>query len=381
MVNEISLLGATGSIGQQVLSVAKAHNIRVKALTAAKNKELLAKMAKEFLPFVVCISDESLYKELKSDLFGLPVKVLCGSEGLSEIAALKVDMTVNALVGMAGLNPTLEAINAGNNIALANKETLVAAGEIVMRAAMEKDIAILPIDSEHSAIFQCLLGGRSAKKIILTASGGPFFGYTTDMLKSVSREQALKHPNWEMGQKITIDSATMMNKGLELIEAMWLFGVDSSQIEIVIHRQSIVHSAVEYIDGAIIAQLGVPDMRVPIQYALSYPDRFVCEAKALSLTEIGTLTFEPPDEDTFTCLKSARKAAAFGGNAGCIINSANEEAVALFLSEKIKFLEIPTLIEGALEDIPKIKNPTLEQIFETQAATREYIKERTELKI
>lgn len=372
---EIVLLGSTGSIGTQTSDVCRAHNIRIKALSAHHNLDLLEKQAREFLPEYVAVSDESNFGEIKSRLADTNIKILAGSDGLCELAALPCDKVVNAVVGMAGLLPTLAAISVGNNIALANKETLVAGGELVMNAAREKNVEITPIDSEHSAIYQCLLGAGDNKisKIILTASGGPFFGKTRAELENITREQALNHPNWNMGEKVTIDSATMMNKGLELIEAVWLFGVAPKQIEITVHRQSILHSAVEFEDGAIIGQLGSADMRIPIQFALTSPKRLSCPAKKLSLTEIGTLTFEKPDENVFTCLSAAKKAIEMGGNAPCIINCANEAAVSLFLEEKIGFLKIGELVNAALSDVKYIQNPALSDILNTRIAAEEYV--------
>jgi 1-deoxy-D-xylulose-5-phosphate reductoisomerase len=325
-MKQIVLLGSTGSIGIQTLEVCRLHNIKVKALSAHSNIELLQKQQREFDVQHVCLS-------------GISPDSLCS------LAAIPNCIVVNAIVGSAGLKPTLAAIRAGNNVALANKETLVAGGEIVMKFAKEKGVEIIPVDSEHSAIYQCLCGGGEINRIILTASGGPFFGYSREQLRSVTREQALYNPNWSMGAKITVDSATLMNKGLELIEAMYLFGVDENQIEVVIHPQSIVHSAVEFVDGSVIAQMGVPDMRLPIQYALTYPERLPCSVKPLSLTEAGRLTFSQPDCDVFPCLTLAREAARTGGDAPRWLNQANEEAVALFLSSEIAFHEIPEYIQ------------------------------------
>lgn len=372
---EIVLLGSTGSIGTQTLDVCRAHNIKIKGLSAHKNLELLEKQAREFSPEFVAVSDERNYSEIKTRLSDTNAKVLAGNDGLCELAAISCDKTVNAVVGMAGLMPTLSAINAGNNVALANKETLVAGGEIVMKAAREKKVEITPIDSEHSAIYQCLLGTGDNKisKIILTASGGPFFGRTRAELENITKEQALRHPNWNMGAKVTIDSATMMNKGLELIEAVWLFGVNASQVEITVHRQSILHSAVEFEDGAIIGQLGSADMRIPIQFALTSPNRFPCPAKKLSLTEVGKLTFEKPDEEVFCCLSAAKKAIEMGGNAPCIVNCANEAAVSLFLEEKIGFLRIGEVVNSALSNVKYIHNPSLSDILNTRAAAEEYV--------
>lgn len=372
---EIVLLGSTGSIGTQTSDVCRAHNIRIKALSAHQNLDLLEKQAREFLPDYVAVSDERNYKEIKARLADTDIKILSGGDGLCELAALPCDKVVNAVVGMAGLLPTLAAISVGNNIALANKETLVAGGELVMTAAREKNVDITPIDSEHSAIYQCLLGAGENKlsKIILTASGGPFFGKTRAELENITKEQALNHPNWDMGAKVTVDSATMMNKGLELIEAVRLFNVAPSQIEIVVHRQSVLHSAVEFEDGAVIAQLGIADMRIPIQFALTSPKRLACPVKKLSLTEVGSLTFEKPDEEVFTCLSAAKKAVEMGGNAPCIINCANEAAVSLFLEEKINFLEIGELVNSALSEVKYIQNPLLSDILNTRITAEEFV--------
>lgn len=372
---EIVLLGSTGSIGTQTADVCRAHNIRIKALSAHRNLDLLERQAREFLPEYVAVSDEGNYSEMKRRIADLNTKVLAGSDGLCDLAALSCDKTVNAVVGMAGLLPTLAAISVGNNVALANKETLVAGGEIVMNAAREKNVEITPIDSEHSAIYQCLLGAGENKisKIILTASGGPFFGKARAELENITKEQALKHPNWNMGEKVTVDSATMMNKGLELIEAVWLFAVKPAQVEITVHRQSVLHSAVEFEDGAIIAQLGSADMHIPIQFALTAPKRLSCPAKKLSLTDVGKLTFDKPDEEVFGCLSAAKKAIEMGGNAPCIVNCANEAAVSLFLEEKIGFLQIGEMVNSALSDVEYIHNPALSDILNTRAAAEEYV--------
>ncbi len=372
---EIVLLGSTGSIGTQTLDVCRMHNIKVKALSANSSIEILEKQAREFCPEYIAVSDEKYYGEIKSLLSDTNIKILCGDEAVCELAQLKCDRVVNAVVGFAGLLPTLAAFKAKNSVALANKETLVAGGELVMKTLKENNTSLLLIDSEHSAIFQCLMGAGNNKlsKIILTASGGPFFGKSRDELKNVTKAQALSHPNWKMGAKITVDSATMMNKGLELIEAVRYFDVSPEQVEIVIHRQSIVHSAVEFEDGAIIAQLGTADMRIPIQLALTYPKRLPCPAKKLSLTEVGTLTFEKPDEEVFGCLKAAKKAIRMGGNAPCIINCANETAVSLFLNDKISFLDIGNAVEDALSDVKFIKDPSLDEILETKLAAENYV--------
>lgn len=372
-MKEIVLLGSTGSIGTQVLEVARLHNIKVKALSAGSNVKLLEEQAREFSPQYVCIADKNKYLELKNALSDTSVKVLSGKSGLCELSALSCDSVVNAIVGMAGFIPTLTAINAGNNVALANKETLVVGGEIITAAVKEKGVQLLPIDSEHSAIFQSLMGsmGNKPRKIILTASGGPFRGFSKEQLRNVTKEQALKHPNWSMGSKITIDSATMMNKGLELIEAVWLFGVTPEQVEIVVHPQSILHSAVEFEDGSVIGQLGMPDMRIPIQLALTYPKRYNSPAKPLSLTDIRSLTFEKPDEEAFPCIGLAKRALNKGGNMPCIMNRANEVAVKQFLEDKIRFYEIAEKIQWAMENVSFYKEITPEIIEQTERKIEE----------
>lgn len=377
MGKRISILGSTGSIGTQSLEVAKAHHMQVYALAANRNIKLLEQQTREFQPKKVCIFEPDQYAELKQRLSDLPVQVLCGMEGLCDIASdTNADILINSVVGMVGLLPTLTAISAGLDIALANKETLVAGGSLVMDQAAKKDVHIYPVDSEHSAIFQCLQGNKREQlnKIILTASGGPFFGKTRAELESVTVADALNHPNWSMGNKITIDSATLMNKGLEFIEAKWLFDLTPDQIEIVVHRQSVVHSAVEYQDCSVIAQLGVPDMKIPIQYALLYPDRMPCPTKQLSLTDYGTLTFEKPDMETFTCLKTAIAAITVGGTAPCIVNGANEVAVAAFLAGKIPFLEIGALAQQAMQSIPAVKIETYEDVMKADTKAREFVR-------
>lgn len=374
-MKNLVLLGSTGSIGTQTLDVARLHNMKIKALAAKTNAELLEQQAREFKPEAVCIFDENMNKDMKVRLADTDIKVLSGMNGLCELAQMNCDMVVNSVVGMVGLRPTIAAIEAGNTLSLANKETLVVGGEIVMKLAREKGVKIVPIDSEHSAIFQCLMGNEQNKirKILLTASGGPFFGYTTEMLKNVTKEQALKHPNWTMGRKITIDSATLMNKGLELIEAVWLFNVAPEQVQIVVHRQSVIHSAVEYEDGSIIAQLGVPDMRTPIQFALTYPYRYSSPSEPLDLFKIGSFTFDRADEQTFKCLGAAKKAVSMGGNACCILNSANEACVDLFLHDKISFCEIGEIVSEALENVNKTDEISLDIILETERLTREFV--------
>lgn len=377
-MKNIVILGSTGSIGTQTLDVCRMHGFGVRALSAGSNTELLEKQAREFHPEYVCIFNENAFSDMKQRLSDTNVKVLCGMEGLCELARLGCDIVVNSVVGMVGLVPTLEAAKAGNDIALANKETLVAGGRLVTDCIKQNNVQLLPIDSEHSAIFQCLIGAGENRpsKILLTASGGPFYGKTRDDLREVTVEQALKHPNWSMGAKITIDSATLMNKGLELIEAVRLFDVRPEQVEIVVHRQSIIHSAVEFEDGAVIAQLGSADMRIPIQLALTYPERLPSPAKKLSLFDVGQLTFGRADEGTFTCLAAAKKAISLEGNAPCIVNSANEAAVALFLDRKIKFLDIGDVVNGALETVKFIAQPTLEDILDTRRAAEEYVAAR-----
>ena len=374
----ISLLGSTGSIGTQALEVARMHGYKISALAAGRRVELLEKQAREFTPRLVAVSDNDAYKDLKVRLRDTDIKVVGGEDAAIIAAAEDCDIVLNAIVGIAGLLPTLTAIDAGHDIALANKETLVAAGDIVMSKANEKNIKIYPVDSEHSAIFQSLMGTPhgALKKIILTASGGPFFGKTREELKNVRPEDALKHPNWDMGQKITIDSATMMNKGLEIIEAMHLFSVDASKIEVTVHKQSILHSAVEFFDGAVIGQMGAPDMMIPIQYALTCPERFPSPAKELDLFSVGTLTFEKPDYETFLALSAAKKAAEEKGLKPCAANGANELAVSKFLSGEIGFNDIGELIMGAVENQKAVTEYSLGDVMDADANAREYVKGR-----
>lgn len=373
----ISVLGSTGSIGEQALDVARLHGYRINALTAARNVDIIEKQAREFKPVKVAMADEAAANELKIRLADTDIKVLSGVEGVCECAADNSQAIVlNSIVGMAGLQPTLAAINEGCKIALANKETLVAGGQLVMNLAKQKNIDILPVDSEHSAIFQALQGmndKKELKRIILTASGGPFFGKTKDELKNATVENALKHPNWSMGAKITIDSATMMNKGLELIEAVWLFDVSPKDVDIVVHRQSIIHSLIEYVDNSVIAQLGVPDMRIPIQYALTYPERFVSPVRQLRLEEWKTLTFDEPDYETFECINICRSAIEKGGLCTAVVNSANEKANELFRAGKIGFLDIARLVGKAFENSPKISEYTLSDVLETDKWAREFV--------
>ncbi len=375
MEKTIIILGSTGSIGTQALDVARARGYSVKGLAAGRNIKLLEAQAREFQPETVAVSDEKAAAELKTILADTNIKVLAGDSGVEELASYKCDTLLNAIVGIAGLKPTIAGINSGNEIALSNKETLVAAGDIVMKLAEEKKVRILPVDSEHSAIFQCLQGvpEGSLTKILLTASGGPFFSKTAEELKNVTPEMALKHPNWDMGAKITIDSATMMNKGLEVIEAMHLFNVNADDIEILIHRQSIIHSAVELRDGGVIAQLGAPDMRLPIQYALTYPERLPCPGHNLSLTDVCELTFHKPDFATFRCLSACIDAAKQRGLKPAAANGANEEAVSLFLNNKISFLKIGELVEAAMNNQPVVNNYTIEDVFEADKAAREFV--------
>ncbi len=372
----ITLLGSTGSIGTQTIDVCRRYGIRIKALAALKNTSLLAEQAREFGAETVCIYDKNKYSEMKTLLADTDINVLCGMDGLVDIAEMNgVDIMVNSVVGMVGLIPTLKAISHGTDIALANKETLVAGGALVMPLSAEKGVKIYPVDSEHSAIFQCLQGNKRSqlKSIILTASGGPFFGKTRSELENVSVSDALKHPNWSMGNKITIDSATLMNKGLEFIEAKWLFDLTPDQINIVVHRESVIHSAVEYNDNSVIAQLGVPDMKIPIQYALLYPERVECDVKRLSLIDYGKLTFAEPDYDTFECLSACIKACGMGGTACALVNGANEEAVRLFLEGRISFTRIGELVSGVIGDIQSSEINSAEDILSADRTAREYV--------
>ena len=375
-MKNLVILGSTGSIGTQSLKVAKKHGYMIKALAAGKNTELLEKQAREFKPQFVAVSDENAAKDIKIRLRDTDIKVLSGEDGVCEAASLECDMVLNSIVGIAGLRPTLAAIEKGTDIALANKETLVTGGEIVNKRLKEKGVKIIPVDSEHSAIFQSLQGAPrgSLKKILLTASGRPFFGKKREELENVTVAEALNHPNWSMGSKITIDSATLMNKGLEVIEAVHLFGVSADNIEVLVHRQSILHSGVELCDGAVIAQLGTPDMKLPIAYALTYPERFDYAFEKLDLFKVGTLTFEKPDTDTFRCLQLCIDAINEGGLAPAAVNGANEEAVALFLSGKIGFLQIGELVEKALLGVKNKKDFSVEDIFEADKAAREIVR-------
>ena len=375
-MKKLIMLGSTGSIGVQALEVAERNGYKVTALAAGKNTDLLEKQARKFKPDIVAVSETQAANDLKTRLADTDIKVLSGEEGICAAAQYEGDIVLNAIVGIAGLKPTLAAIDAKKTIALANKETLVAGGEIVNRRIRETGVKLLPVDSEHSAIFQSLQGAPkgSIKKLLLTASGGPFYGKTKKELESVTVKDALNHPNWSMGAKITVDSATLMNKGLEVIEAVRLFDVAPDDIEVLVHRQSIVHSGVELSDGAVIAQLGTPDMRLPIQYALTYPERADFAFERLSLADIGTLTFERPDTDTFRCLPICIEAVKRGGLAPAAVNGANEEAVALFLSGKIKFLQIAELAEKALNSVNNKKEYAIEDVFEADKAARELIR-------
>ena len=379
-MKKIAILGSTGSIGTQTLEIVRDNqDLQVVALAAGRNVDLLEKQAREFKPKAVAVWDEKAALELKNRIADLPVKVLCSMEGLLEIAVIEeTDMLVTAIVGMIGIRPTIAAICAGKDIALANKETLVTAGHIIMPLAKEKGVSILPVDSEHSAIFQSLHGeeDKTVEKILLTASGGPFRGKTTQQLKDMQVEDALKHPNWAMGRKITIDSATLVNKGLEVMEAKWLFGVDLDRIQVVVHPQSIIHSMVQYCDGAIIAQLGMPDMKLPIQYALFYPNRRFLGGERVDFFELSQMTFEKADTEVFRGLALAYQAARRGGSVPTVFNAANEKAVSLFLDKKIKFLEIPEIIEESMSRHQCIEMPNVEQILSAEAETYEFIESR-----
>ena len=376
-MKKIAILGSTGSIGTQTLEVVRqTGELEVVALAAGSSVEKMEQQIREFHPRLAAMWEEAAAKELRERTADLGVKVVSGMEGLLEIAVLpESQVLVTAIVGMIGIRPTIAAIRAGKDIALANKETLVTAGHIIMPLAKECGVSILPVDSEHSAIFQSLNGEPVGKieKILLTASGGPFRGKTKADLEKVQVEDALKHPNWSMGRKITIDSSTMVNKGLEVMEAKWLFGVDLDRIQVVVHPQSVIHSAVQYVDGAVIAQLGVPDMKLPIQYALFYPDRRYMPGKRLDLFELGQMTFEKPDPDTFTGLALAYEAARVGGSMPTVYNAANEKAVALFLDRKIRYLQIPEIIAEAMAHHRRIEEPSVEQILAAEAETYDYI--------
>lgn len=376
-MKNLSILGSTGSIGTQSLDVCRMHSYNVKCLTANTDVQAMESQIREFRPELVCMMDENAAAELKTRVADTGVKIVSGLEGLVECAVYpSADTVLNSVVGMIGLTPTLETIKAKKTIALANKETLVAGGSLVTEAARENGVSILPVDSEHSAIFQAMQGSprkEAVKKIILTASGGPFFGKTLSELENVTVQDALRHPNWNMGAKITIDSATMMNKGLEFIEAKWLFDLPNEDIEIVVHRESVVHSAIVYQDNSMIAQLGVPDMRIPIQYALTYPEREPSPVEPLSLAEYGKLTFFEPDYKTFRCMDVCKKAIEMGGLHPAAANGANEESVKLFLKGKIKFTDIAYLNEEAMLKAEEKTNFTLDDVLCADKAAREYV--------
>ena len=379
-MKKIGILGSTGSIGTQTLEVVRENkDIEVLGLAAGNNIKLLEEQIREFKPRLVAVWKEEKAKELRENIKDLNVKVVSGMEGLIELAVLDdMEILVTAIVGMIGIRPTIEAIKAGKDIALANKETLVTAGHIIMPLAKEHNVAILPVDSEHSAIFQSLQGSnrRELHKILLTASGGPFRGRKREELVNIQVEDALKHPNWEMGRKITIDSSTLVNKGLEVIEAKWLFDVDIDQIEVVVHPQSIIHSMVEYVDGAIIAELGTPDMKLPIQYALYYPERRYLPGERVDFTTLSQLTFEKPDMETFYGLRLAFEAGKEGGSLPTVFNAANELAVSKFLNRQIGYLQIPEIIETCMRSHKNISNPTVEEILQTEKAVYEQIESR-----
>lgn len=381
-MKKIAILGSTGSIGTQTLELVRDNpELQVVGLAAGTNIELLEKQVREFQPKLVSLQREADCKELKTRLADLEVQIVPGMEGLLAIAEMEeAQLLVTAIVGMIGILPTIAAIKKGKDIALANKETLVTAGHIIMPLAAEMGVSILPVDSEHSAIFQSMQGEKKDRisKLLITASGGPFRGRTRQQLEQVQLEDALKHPNWSMGHKITIDSATLVNKGLEVMEAKWLFGVRLDQIQVVVHPQSIIHSMVEYVDGGIIAQLGTPDMKLPIQYALFYPDRRPMAGKRVDFYELGSITFEKPDMETFTGLKLAMQAASEGGSMPTVFNAANERAVSLFLNRKLRFLQIPEMIELCMRAHHRIENPSVEEILRTEQETYELIRRRTE---
>ena len=379
-MKRLAILGSTGSVGTQALEVVAAHPelFEVEVLSAHNNAALLIEQARKFKPNAVVVTNESKYKEVKDALLMLPIKVFAGQKSLMEVVQWDtVDTVLGAIVGFAGLHSILAAIDGGKRIALANKETLVVAGELVMQRAAEKRVAIIPVDSEHSAIFQCLVGEDMSKveKMILTASGGPFLGKKSNYLVNVKASHALQHPNWNMGAKISIDSATLMNKGLEMIEAKWLFGLDNEQIEVVIHSQSVIHSMVQFTDGSIKAQMGLPDMKLPIQYAIAFPHRIHNDYKRLDFKDFPKLTFEPPDYKTFRNLAIAKDAMHKGGNAPCVLNAANEVVVHAFLHNKVGFLEMSEMIEKTLEMVAFIEHPTIEDYQQSDTDAREYATE------
>ena len=377
-MKKIAILGSTGSIGTQTLEIVRTNgDLEVTALAAGNNIDLLEQQVREFRPKLAAVWKEERAAELKSRVRDMDIEIVSGMDGLLSVAAVpESEILVTAIVGMIGILPTIEAIKAGKYIALANKETLVTAGHIIMPLAKERGVSILPVDSEHSAIFQSLQGGqrKALHKILLTASGGPFRGKKREELKNIQVEDALKHPNWEMGRKITIDSSTMVNKGLEVIEAKWLFGVTVDQIQVVVQPQSIIHSMVEYEDGAVIAQLGTPDMKLPIQYALYYPERRYLPGDRLDFAALQQITFEKPDMDTFYGLKLAYEAGRRGGSLPTVLNAANERAVAMFLDRKIGYLQIPEIIQACMENHKNIEDPTVEEILKTEQETYEFIR-------
>ena len=379
-MKKIGILGSTGSIGTQTLEIVrKEKDLEVVSLAAGSNAALLEQQIREFGPKLAALWDEKAAADLRVRVSDLPVRIVSGMEGLLEVAtAADMEVLVTGIVGMIGIRPTIAAIEAGKDIALANKETLVTAGHIIMPLSRQKKVSILPVDSEHSAIFQALHGENSARveKILLTASGGPFRGRTREELTDITAEDALKHPNWTMGPKVTIDSASLCNKGLEVMEAKWLFDVDFSQIEVLVHPQSILHSAVQFADGAIVGQMGVPDMKLPIQYALFYPDRRPMQGGRVDLCKLGSLTFEEPDTETFRGLALAYEAGKRGGSMPTVFNAANEKAVTLFLQKKIQFLQIPELIQAAMESHSYVESPTVEEILEVETQTHEFIRRK-----
>lgn len=378
MKKTVSILGSTGSIGTQSLVVCKKMGYRVHALTAHSNWKLLEQQVREFSPAIAVLTDPDAAEQLRLALQDTKTAVLSGMDGILEVVSHKEqDTVINALMGVAGLLPTVRAIEAGNNVALANKETLVAGGKLVTDLVREKGVLLTPIDSEHSAIFQCLQGNTtdSVQRLIITASGGPFYGKSREELKGIRKEQALRHPNWSMGAKITIDSSTLMNKGLEFIEAMWLFSMPPEKIQIVVHPQSIIHSMVEYVDGSVMAQMGAPDMMIPIQYALTWPERFDSPAKRLDLLSCGSLTFGKPDLETFTCLADCIEAAKRGGLYPCIVNGANEEAVSLFLQDRIGYLDLFAAVRAALDHFAPGDYTSAEEVLEADRMARAFVRE------
>jgi 1-deoxy-D-xylulose-5-phosphate reductoisomerase len=378
MMKTISILGSTGSIGRQSLDIIDNLNISVCALTAGTNVQRMAEQCRKYRPALAVMATQDAAQQLMSELTDIEIEVTYGEQGLIRAATMpQADCVITAVVGMIGLKPTLAAIRAGKRIGLANKETLVCAGELVMSEARKCNVEIIPVDSEHSAIFQCLMGNcdhKQIKRLILTCSGGPFYGMDTEQLKTVTKADALRHPNWKMGAKITIDCATLMNKGLEVIEAMRLYDLPLEQVDVVIHRQSIVHSMVEYVDGAVMAQMGAPDMRLPIQLAMTYPERVPCPVEALNLLTCGDLTFRAPDMEAFPCLALARSCAKQGGTACAVMNGANEEAVAMYLNDQIGFYDIYRLVKTAVDTVPFVDDPDLEQILEADRLARQVVR-------